>query len=102
MKEIDECLENIGCKKMTKSPVADFEKRFNLEEIQKEEYVEKEEKSYNYLIEMNFTSLSKEKVKKLNEKKEEKEKEYKIYKNKEIKDFWLDDLNELEKYLKIN
>ena len=57
------------------------------------------EKNYNYLLGMNLWSLSYEKVEELKNMEKEKQTEYDLLKEKDVKDIWNDELEELlEKY----
>ena len=57
------------------------------------------EKNYNYLLGMNLWSLSYEKVEKKKNMEKEKQAEYDLLKEKDVKDIWNDELEELlEKY----
>lgn len=67
-----------------------------IDELEKKGYFRSND-GYEYLINMPFYSLSKEKVKELNDKYNEKKKEFSILKKKDIKELWLDDLMELKK-----
>ena len=54
---------------------------------------------FDYLIKIPFYSFTKEKIDELEKIIYEKNKLHKLIKNKKITDLWLDDLNELLKYL---
>merc|ERR1712146_616173 len=57
------------------------------------------EKNYNYLLGMNLWSLSYEKVEELKNMEKEKQTEYDLLKEKDVKNIWNDELEELlEKY----
>ena len=57
---------------------------------------ESSDKNYNYLLGMNFWSVTEEKVEELKKLHQEKETEYNIIKDKTVETMWTEELDELK------
>lgn len=65
-------------------------------------HIIKDEPKYDYLIRMSFYSFTKEKIDELTKKLNEKKKEYDNINKKKIEEIWIDDLDNLESFIKKN
>ena len=75
-------------------------KKDNIEaQLDKNDKIHRIDDNYNYLLLMPIHSLTQEKMEELKTQIDEKKDEYKKIKNTSIQDMWINDLNELKKYL---
>jgi len=80
--------------------VANKKKEDVVAQLEKIDKIVKVDGSYDYLLRMSISSITKEKMEELHEQIKQKKEEFLRIKSAEIKDMWIDDLKQVEKALK--
>ena len=80
--------------------VANKKKEDVIAQLEKIDKIVKVDGSYDYLLRMSISSITKEKMEELHEQIKQKKEEFLRIKSTEIKDMWIDDLKQVEKTLK--